>query len=271
MRRHGIRPVKRLGQNFLFDPASLDRIVSAAGLSPDETVLEIGAGIGSLTCALARAARKVVAVEFDRRMQPALAEATQGLTGVVLVQGDVLALDLDDLVGGGVYAVVGNIPYNITSAVIRRLMEARRPARAVVLTVQAEVAQRITAGPGRMSLLSLSVQLYGLASVVFELPRARFHPPPEVDSAVLRIDTSGGPRLPVQELQAVFTVARAGFGQRRKQLKNALSMGLSVPVGTAAAWLEQAGIDPSLRAQSLDLAAWGRLGRVYVGAVAEIG
>jgi 16S rRNA (adenine1518-N6/adenine1519-N6)-dimethyltransferase len=269
IRRHGLRPDKRLGQHFLFDPDSLKRIVSAAEPAPGEAVLEIGAGAGSLTCALAEAADRVVALEIDRRIEPLLAEATAHLPGVTCVHADVLSVDLSALVGEGPYLVVGNIPYNVTSAVIRRLMEAPRPARRVVLTVQAEVARRVVAGPGQMSMLSLSVQLYGEPSIVFELPRGKFHPPPEVDSAVLRIDTMGSPRLARRELEAIFVLARAGFGQRRKQLKNSLSKGMGISAEAVAAWLEQAGIEPSLRAQNLDLGAWNRLAQAYLQRAGE--
>ncbi len=172
---------------------------------------------------------------------------------------DVLAVDLDELVVQGPYAVVGNIPYNITSAVIRKVMEARQPARTVVLTIQEEVASRITSGPGEMSLLALSVQLYGEPKLVLRIGRGQFWPVPDVDSAVIRIDMDKTGGRPAEQIDRIFILARAGFGQRRKQLKNALSIGLSVPSGTAASWLEAAGIHPQRRAQSLTLEEWERL------------
>jgi 16S rRNA (adenine1518-N6/adenine1519-N6)-dimethyltransferase len=262
LRRHAIRPDKRLGQHFLFAPATLEKIASAAEILPGEPVLEIGAGVGSLTCALAAEAGQVIAVEFDRRLEPALSEATQSLPNVRLVMGDVLALDLDGLIGQESHAVVGNIPYNITSAVIRKVMELDRPARVVVLTIQEEVAKRITSGPGDMSLLALSVQLYGQPKVVLRLGRGQFWPQPDVDSAVIRIDTASDERRSPEQLNRIFTLARAGFGQRRKQLKNALAHGLGEPTARVSDWLEGAGIDPRRRAQSLTLEELDRLSAV---------
>lgn len=261
-RRHALRPDKRLGQHFLFDPSTLRKIVDAAGLASGETVLEIGAGLGSLTCALAEQVREVIAIEFDHRLQPALAEAVQSLENVQVVAGNVLELDLEELVGRRQHAVVGNIPYNITSAVIRKVMEAQQPARTVVLTIQDEVARRITSGPGDMSLLALSVQLYGKPRIVLRLGRGQFWPVPDVDSAVIRIDMTPPARKPDSQVETIFKLARAGFGQRRKQLRNALSIGLSVPSDEAAGWLLRADIEPRRRAQSLTLEEWGRLAEV---------
>jgi 16S rRNA (adenine1518-N6/adenine1519-N6)-dimethyltransferase len=259
VRRHGIRPDKRLGQHFLFDPAQLGKIVNVASPTPNQWVLEIGAGVGSLTCALARQSEQVVAIEFDARLQPALAEAVNSEPNVRVVAGDVLGLDLDHLVGGRPHVIVGNIPYNITSAVIRKVMEAREPAEAVVLTIQEEVARRITRGPGDMSLLSLSVQLYGAPRIALRIGRGQFWPVPDVDSAVIRIDMTAVAPRPPDQIERIFILARAGFGQRRKQLKNALSIGLAIPSSLAADWLEAADIEPRRRAQSLSLDEWARL------------
>ncbi len=159
LHRHGVRPDKRLGQHFLFDPAALHKVVAAAGLRGDETVLEVGAGVGSLTCRLAEAAGRVIAVEIDRRLIPLLQEAVRAFPNIQIVQGDVLSLDLEALVAGGSYLVVANIPYQITSQLIRWLLEARRPPRVLVLTIQREVAERVVAQAGEISLLALSVQM----------------------------------------------------------------------------------------------------------------
>jgi 16S rRNA (adenine1518-N6/adenine1519-N6)-dimethyltransferase len=267
IRRHNIRPDKRLGQHFLFDPTSLKTIVDAAGLTDEEPVLEIGAGVGTLTCALAQRAEVVVAVEFDRRLLDALNDAVRALENVRVVSGDVLTLDLDEVTGGRQHAVVGNIPYNITSALVRKLMEARQPARIVVLTIQEEVARRIVSRPGDMSLLALSVQLFGEPKLVTRLGRSLFWPVPDVDSAVLRIDMNDPGRRSPGHIDRIFALARAGFGQRRKQLKNSLSIGLSLPPDTVVAWLNDADVDVRRRAQSLTLEEWDRLAEASKGSL----
>lgn len=259
LRRHAIRPNKRLSQHFLFDWAALERVVAAAELSSQDTVLEVGAGIGSLTRRLAMQAREVVAVEIDQRLIAALQEVTAGRSNVRVVLGDILTLDLQALVCGMPYLVVANIPYAITSLLIRRLLGAAFPPRRLVLTVQREVGERVVAPAGEMSLLALSVRLYGQPRLMGVLPAAAFEPPPQVDSAILRIDRHPSPVLGPSQVPMLFALARAGFGQKRKQLRNALSTGLDLPVGQVVEGLRQAGIEPSLRAQELDLAAWLRL------------
>jgi 16S rRNA (adenine1518-N6/adenine1519-N6)-dimethyltransferase len=264
LRRHGIRPDKRLGQTFLFDPASLDKVVAAAALDGSETVLEVGAGVGSLTQRLSDQAALVLAVEIDRRLIPALEETVSACRNVRVIREDILALDLDRLVGERPYCVVANIPYQITSRLIRHLLEAVHPPRALVLTIQREVAERIIARPGQMSLLALSVQLYGVPTIVDRIPAGAFYPAPKVESAVLRVDVHPQPRLPAELIAPFFRLARLGFGQKRKQLRNALAAGMGVPSAVVAGWQQQAGLPPSSRAQELGLADWERLTRVGI-------
>ncbi len=259
LRRHAVRPNRRLGQNFLFDPATLDKVVTAAALTGDETVLEIGAGVGSLTCRLAAAAGRVIAVEIDRRLLPALEEAVQGIANIEIVQGDILSLDLEGLVAGRPYSVVANIPYQITSLLIRRLLETSQPPRCLVLTVQREVAERIVAQAGEMSLLALSVQLYGTPQVVARIPAGAFTPSPKVDSAILRVDVLARPRVASDRIETVFRVARLGFQQKRKQLRNALASGLDLPPAEVGQLLAEAGVAPQARAQELGWEDWSRL------------
>jgi 16S rRNA (adenine1518-N6/adenine1519-N6)-dimethyltransferase len=263
LRHFGIRPNKRLGQNFLVDPKALDRVVAAAELTGRETVLEIGAGLGSLTCRLARNARRVIAVEYDRRLIPVLEEVVGSVENIELVSGDFLSLDLAGLLGQEPYRVVANIPYNITSAVIRRLMEMPQAADRVVLTVQQEVAERVVSGPGAMSLLAISVQLYGIPTIVARIPGKAFYPQPKVDSAVLSIDIYSEPQVPGELIGTVFMLARAGFSQKRKQLRNALAGGLDMKPVEIAARLQEAAIPHSKRAQELSLADWVRLAQVF--------
>lgn len=237
----------------------MKRIIQAADLSPSALVLEVGPGLGSLTRLLAQTARRVVAVELDTHLFPALEEVLGGLGNVEIVQGDILALDPSRLMGEEGYAVVANIPYYITSALIRHLLEAKLKPVRLVLTVQREVAERICAGPGEMSLLALSVQVYGRPVVATRIPAGAFYPPPKVDSSVVRVDLYPEPRVPTQKLDGFFRLAKAGFSQKRKTLRNALSAGMAWPPARAAELLLSAGIDPMRRAETLSLEEWKAL------------
>jgi len=262
LRQYGLRPDKRLGQNFLVDENALQRIAAAAELGENDEVLEVGAGLGSLTRLLAAQARQVVAVELDARLLPILERVLSDFSNVRMVQGDILALDPARLVTRPGYRVAANIPYYITSALIRHLLEARLRPRSMVLTVQQEVAERICAAPGELSLLALSVQVYGLPHIVTTIPAGAFYPPPQVDSAVVKVDLSGGTRLPVNDLRLFFRLAKAGFSQKRKTLRNTLAGGMRWQPKQAEDLLRQADIDPRRRAETLSLDEWGRLVQV---------
>lgn len=265
-----IRPSKGLGQNFIIDQVALNRIVAAAELTRGDVVLEIGAGLGTLTERLAREAGRVVAVELDARLMPILQSVLSDFKNVTLIQGDILALDPAALVGGPdpsplaprPYKVVANLPYYITSAVLRHLLEARVRPQRMVVTVQREVAARIVARPGEMSLLAVSVQFYGRPEVLFRLKPGGFYPAPEVESAVVRIDAYQAPPVPVADVEAFFRVVRAGFSQRRKQLRNTLAARLGFSPDEVAARLQKAGIDPRRRAETLGLEEWAAVARV---------
>lgn len=267
LRKHKIHPNRRLGQSFLVDHKALAKIVAAADLTGEETILEVGAGLGALTCRLAEEARRVVAVEVDQRLQPLLREVVGKYENVRLVYGDILELDLATLIDEGKYEVIANIPYNITSALIRRLLEAEKSAERMVLTVQREVAERIVARPGSLSLLAVSVQIYGKPQIAALIPAEAFYPKPKVDSAVLRVDVHPKTLVAQELLPTLFRLARAGFGQKRKQLRNALAGGLHVPPSVAMEWLEKAGIPPKARAQELGLDAWAQLAQVVIDEV----
>jgi 16S rRNA (adenine1518-N6/adenine1519-N6)-dimethyltransferase len=259
LRQYDLHPSKGLGQNFLKDNHALQKIISTAELSRAETVLEIGPGLGSLTRYLALSARSVTAVELDRKLFPALEDVLAPYKNVKLVQGDILKLNPADLMETPGYVVVANIPYYITSAVIRHLLEAdQRPSR-VVLTLQKEVAERICAPAGKMNLLALSVQVYGKPVMGVTIPAAAFYPPPKVDSAVLCIEIYEQPVIPLENLEQFFLLIKAGFSQKRKTLRNALSGGLQITPGAAEDLLAQAGIDPQRRAETLNLEEWSRL------------
>lgn len=259
LRRYGLHPDKSLGQNFLVDPAALRRVVEAAGITGADTVLEIGTGLGSLTRCLAAQAHQVISVEVDSRLIPALKEVLAPYPNVKLVEGDILSLDPATLVQAPGYLVVANIPYYITSALIRHLLEATPKPRRLVLTVQREVAERICAIPGDMSLLALSVQVYGKPEMAAHIPAGAFYPVPQVDSAVIRVELYLQPLLPADRLKVFFRLTRAGFSQKRKTLRNALAGGLAWPPIRVEAMLSAAGIDPKRRAETLSIEEWGKL------------
>ena len=259
MHRHDLHAKKSLGQNFLSDPVVLMRIVNAAELPADAEVLEVGPGLGSLTRYLALAARRVVAVELDPNLIPILEDVVGGLGSVEVVHGDMLKLDPGLLMGKDGYFVVANIPYYITSALIRHLLEASVRPQRIALTIQREVADRICAGPGDLSLLALSVQVYGRASIAARIPAGAFYPPPKVDSAVVRVDLYPQPRIHPERLGDFFHLIKAGFCQKRKTLRNALSAGLSWKPAQTEALLHAARIDPMRRAETLALEEWESL------------
>jgi len=259
LREYGLQPKKSLGQNFLVDPNGLEKVIQAAGIGAADTVLEIGAGLGSLTLLLAQSARRVVAVEIDRNLIPPLTNVLSACENVQIVEGDVLNLPLEELLPDDGYLVVANIPYYISSAIIRRLLEAeKRPAR-MVLTVQQEVAERICARDGKLSLLALSVQVFGAPRIAARIPAGCFYPVPDVDSAVLTIALYPQPLIALDALDAFFKLAHAGFSQKRKTLRNALSAGLGLPAGEIEKLLGTAEIDPQRRAETLSIVEWGRL------------
>ncbi len=259
LRTWGLHPDKRLGQNFLVDEVALRRIVEAAGVESGDAVLEIGPGLGSLTRHLATRASRVVAVEKDARLLPPLKSVLADYDNVRIVLGDILQIPVPSLMAAEDYLVVANIPYYITSAVFRHLLGSSPRPRRIVLTVQREVAERICAPPGKMSLLALSVQVYGEPRVAARVPAGAFHPVPKVDSAVVRVEMLPQPRIPAAQLPLFFRLAKAGFSQKRKTLLNALSGGMRWPKSVTRACLEAAAVAPAARAQALDWPAWARL------------
>lgn len=263
MQKYDLQAHQSLGQNFLQDDNALRKIVQIAEVTPESRVLEIGAGLGSLTRYLAQQGSSVTAVEIDSRMIPALREVLTPFSNVTICQGDILKLDPADLMPESGYQVVANIPYYITSAIIRHLLESQKKPSRMVLTVQKEVAARICAHPDEMSLLALSVQLYGAPHIAASIPAGAFIPTPKVDSAVVCVDLYPNPLLSPQETDLYFKLARAGFSQKRKTLRNSLSAGLAIPHADVEALLTSAKIDPTRRAETLDLEEWFNLLRAY--------
>ena len=263
LKQYSLRPDKRLGQNFLKDPHFVQRIVDIAQIRPTDTVLEIGPGLGSLTRHLAAVAERVIAIELDSRLFPPLEAVIEPYSNIQLIQGDILKVDPAEIISQHGYLVVANIPYYISSAVIRHLLESDPKPRRIVLTLQKEVAERICAGPGNMSLLALSVQVYGRPHVVAHIPGAAFFPIPKVDSSVLLIDIVSNPAIPAKQLNNFFRLIKAGFSQKRKTLRNSLSAGLQISAPEAEDILRRSGVDPMRRAETLSLDEWGKLCKNY--------
>ncbi len=261
--RHHMRPNKSFGQNFLVDRGVLDKIVEAAELGPDDEVLEVGAGTGVLTRELARQARRVVAVEIERDMLALLRETTADYHNIELIARNLLFLDPTEAFEQRGYKLVANLPYYITAPTFRHFLESANPPRLLVVMVQLEVAQRIIAKPGDLSLLAVSVQFYGQPSIVARVPAQAFYPAPKVDSAILRIDVHSQVALAPAERDGFFRVVQAGFSARRKQLHNALTSGLHVKNEQVRAWLAEAGIDAGRRAETLSIDEWLHLWRVF--------
>lgn len=262
LRRLGLHPRKRLGQNFLRDRRYLRTIIEAADLRPGDRVLEVGAGTGVLTGAVAGSGADVLAVELDDNLYEMLARQYADTPNVRILHAN--ALDIDPCACfDGPYKLAGNIPYYITGPILRHFLEARCPPTVLVLMVQREVAQRMTAAPGHLSLLGVSVQFYTEPKIVARVPAGAFYPPPKVESAIVRLV----PRkcVPLDLRDALFTVARAGFGTRRKQLANALSLGLGIDRDAALPLLAEAEISPTRRAETLSLPEWERLAAVWQG------
>ncbi len=249
-----VHPSRALGQNFLHDQKIVERIVRVARLSSADDVLEVGPGLGILTSELTAHAGSVTAVELDARLARRLRDSFGERARIV--EGDILELDLDQVIPASDYVVVANLPYSIATAVIQRFLEHHQPPKRLVLMVQREVAERMTARPPEMSILAVAVQFYAHAKVEFRIGSGAFIPPPRVESAVVRLETREAPLLPINDHQAFFRLVRAGFSQRRKRLDNAIAASLDIQKRSAAAALSESGIEPSRRAETLDVPEW---------------
>jgi 16S rRNA (adenine1518-N6/adenine1519-N6)-dimethyltransferase len=256
LKRFHIRADKSLGQNFLQDTSALENIILAAEIQEEDRVLEIGPGLGSLTRYLSLSAKEVTAIELDPDMLAPLRAVLKPHQNVRVMHGDILKTAISEIVHEPDYLVVANIPYYITSAVIRHLLESEPKPRRIVLTIQKEVAERICAKAGDLSLLALSVQVYGKPSIAAIIPADSFHPAPKVDSAILRIDIYNQPLIPNELLKTFFKLIKAGFGQKRKTLRNSLSSGLHIPTTEAESLLTSTGIDFTRRAETLSIEEW---------------
>lgn len=259
-----IKAKKSLGQNFLKDAAVVQRIVEDAQISSEDVVVEIGPGKGVMTEQLAQYAKKVIAIELDDRLIPILQEKFEKEKNVTVIHGDILQINLPKLVTdhelqSSGYKVVANIPYYITAPIVRLLLETQYPAKEIILMVQKEVAERIAAKPGEMSILAVAVQYYAKAEVLFEVSKKSFDPEPQVDSAIIKIVTNNQSSVTKEETKRFFQVVRGGFSAKRKTLANNLSNSLHIKKPEVEKMLEDLGFSKNTRAQELSVEDWQKI------------
>jgi 16S rRNA (adenine1518-N6/adenine1519-N6)-dimethyltransferase len=260
LRHHKLSPNKTLGQNFLLDDFVLQDIVDAAGIKPGEAVLEIGPGIATLTKRLLDKADFVLAVEKDPKFLPLLRAVKKEHKNLRYEISDILSFDFQtELADFKKYRVVANIPYYITGKIIQLFLKAIHKPQSITLLVQKEVAHNISAQPGQLNLLAISVQLYGEPKLIQTVPARAFYPAPKVDSAVVHIDLSRGPRYQVADEQKLFRILRATFTGKRKQLHNTLTNNLHLPKQQVEQVLKQLKIEPQMRPQQLTIEQWLKL------------
>jgi 16S rRNA (adenine1518-N6/adenine1519-N6)-dimethyltransferase len=275
-----MKPKKSLGQNFLKDRAILEKIIKAACLNADDLVIEIGPGPGVLTEELVKRAGKIIAIEIDNNLAEKLKIKYKNNKKVEILNGDILKINLPELIQRqlphlsfghplpkgeeerGNYKVVANIPYYITSPIIQLFLETKYPPKKMILMVQKEVAERICAGPGNMSILAVSVQYCAKPELLFYVPKNAFWPIPDVDSALIRI-THQTKRPAKDEIKQFFRVVKAGFCAKRKVLSNNLSSSFHISKQEAEKRIKKAGIDPGSRAQELSVSDWKKLSAFF--------
>lgn len=272
LRHFDLQARKGLGQHFLIDGEVLQLIASAAELTPADVIVEVGPGLGVLTKELARQAGWVIAIELDDKLAALLQQTLAPFDNVTIINDDVLQIEPGALLNQpkarfpqaiNSYKVVANLPYYITSPVLRHFLEASAKPQTMIVMVQKEVAEAIAAKPGQMSLLSVSVQLYGEPRIISYVPAQCFYPAPEVDSAILRIDLYPQPAVAVDDEGSFFGLVRAGFAAPRKQIGNSLAQGLGRQKGEVLPLLERANIASQRRAETLTLGEWARLWQVF--------
>ena len=264
LKAFGLRMSKKLGQNFLIDAGIVQGIVDAAQIEPGDRVLEIGPGIGTLTQGLAEAGADVTAVELDKKLPAVLAETLKGYDNVRIVPGDILKVNIPEIMGDAPFKVAANLPYYITTPILMALLERHLPITHMVTMVQKEVALRMVARPGGKDYgaLSVAVQYYTEPEIVLDVPPRSFIPAPEVDSVVIACKVRETPAVTVQSEKMFFRVVKAAFGQRRKTLANALKGG-GLPKEQVRDAMEQAGIDPTRRGETLSLVEFAKLADAF--------
>lgn len=263
LQRFGIHMSKRLGQNFLIDANIVQGIVDAADVQENDRVLEIGPGIGTLTQALAETGAEVTCVELDKRLPEVLAHTLDAYDNVRVIQGDILKVNIPEIMGDKPFKVVANLPYYITTPIIMALLEKHLPITDIVVMVQKEVAERMAAQPGGKTYgaLSVAVQYYTVPEIALYVPPRSFMPPPEVDSVVVNCKVRQIPAVELIDEKMFFRVVKAAFGQRRKTLNNALkSMGVDKNI--IADVLDKAGIEATRRGETLTMEEFGAIANI---------
>lgn len=261
LKKYHLSPFKKLGQNFLVCESIFQKIIKSASLNKEDIVIEIGAGIGNLTLWLGPKAKRVIAIEKDKKLIPILKEVTKEYSNITIISEDVRKLKPWLIVKSSTYKVVANIPYYLTSFLIRQLLSGSKPPKTLVLLIQKEVGEKIISQPPKMNLLALSVSFFGRAEIISTVPRTCFWPRPKVASAIIRI-------IPKQKEKEVrqalfFKIARAGFSHPRKTLVNNLSFQLKLKKEKVRLWLLANKIDPFQRPQELSLSQWINLTKTF--------
>lgn len=252
-----VRPSKGMGQNFLFERGVVDRIARGAEVGPADDVLEVGPGLGILTEALMGYAGTVTVVEYDRRLSAHLRATFGRDERFRLVEADALTMSLPDLFPGEApFSMVANLPYNIASAVVRTVLDQPRRPRRLTVMVQREVAERMIAPPGELTVLGVATQFYATGRILFDVAPTVFVPAPTVTSSVIQLDVHPELPLPEAEIPEFMRIVRAGFSQKRKQVANSIAARFGLPKADVEGWLRRAAVDPDRRAQTLTIPEW---------------
>lgn len=261
LKKHNFWAKKSLGQNFLIDDIALDKIVEAGDLNPDDNIIEVGPGTGFLTERLIEKVKKVTAIELDRDMITVLEDRFKDADNLELINKDILKVESEGLGVKGKYKVIANIPYYITSPLIKYFLKSKNRPTIMVILMQKEVAEKICGISGK-SVITIETQLFADVEIVHYVPSSSFHPAPKVNSAVLKITVFDEPLLPENELKDFLRIVKFAFSQKRKKLSNTLSAGLRMEVSDVKKILEKANINPDLRAEHLKIEDWKRLVKI---------
>jgi 16S rRNA (adenine1518-N6/adenine1519-N6)-dimethyltransferase len=258
----GAKPSKGLGQNFLIDKNILQKIIDSSDIKEDDIVLEIGPGMGTLTHELAKKAKKVIAIEKDQTMVDILSKTISQFNNVQIISQDILETKIEDLkLENNKYKVIANIPYYLTSPLIRKLLEEKIRPSEIILMIQKEVAQRICAKVGDMNLLAVSVQFYAEPKIISYVKKGCFFPAPKIDSAIIKITPKENPTV---NIDLFFKIVKAGFSHPRKQLQNNFNVALNIEKDKILEWLDKNNIKPNQRAETLSVNDWKNLTKSFV-------